>query len=84
MNFTRSSCLATWPHFIQLQRRLRNTVSWLSLLPAASLPLKMDQHNVLIEHRGALESASLVFKPQFSFLPLGIFNLNQLIVAWSW
>lgn len=81
MNFTRSS---TRPHFIQLQRRLRNTVSWLSLLPAASLPLKMDQHNVLVEHRGTLESASLVFKPQFSSLPVGIFNLNQLIIAWSW
>lgn len=36
MNFTRSSCLATWPDFIQLQSRLRNTVSWLSMLPARS------------------------------------------------
>lgn len=72
-------------NFIQLQRRLRNTVSWLSLLPAPSLPPKMDQHDVLVEHRGALESASLVFKPQFSSLLVrGFFNLSQLIVAWSW
>lgn len=36
MNFTRSSCLATWPHFIQLQSRLRKRVLWLSMLPAPS------------------------------------------------